>query len=256
MSATENDFYAMPLPFSVYSWCKIGFLPIVFIPHGINPKLNLAKQYCKAHFIEFECENNKIPTYSQVIRHFGSAVQRTWQLGYNVMITTDCDMAVFGDFFASLNDGQIHVIGHDLTPEDQYPMCFCAMPVMMWSKVMNIGEKSAQDCVSELVEPIQSSNLKGDAWSFDQWYLKKQLDPYKDKIIFHSRTNGENQFAKNRADRDGWSFDPFSIMDAHLPRPLSDQNNFQKVMDLFKIKYPEDNLSWIEEFYNEYLKLL
>lgn len=46
LSATEHDFYAMPLPFVVYSWNKIGVKCIVFIPKGNNPKIELAKKYC------------------------------------------------------------------------------------------------------------------------------------------------------------------------------------------------------------------
>jgi len=256
LSATEDDLYAMPLPFAVYSWRKLGFLPIVFIPSGNNPKLTLAKKYCEAHFIEFDCYNHKKPTYSQVLRLFGAAIQETWPMGYKVMITADCDMAVFSDFFGSLNDGSIHVVGNDLTPEDQYPMCYCAMPVMMWNEVMDIGTKSAQDCASEIIEPIQSTNLRGDSWCLDQWLLKKMLTPYKEQIVFHTRSNGQNQFAQNRADRDGWHFDPYNIIDAHLPRPLSDFDNFKKVVDLFTIKYPSDDLSWMHLFHNEYIKLL
>lgn len=256
LSATEDDLYAMPLPFAVYSWRKLGFLPIVFIPAGNNPKLSIAKKYCDAHFIEFECESHKIPTYSQVIRLFGAAVQETWVGARNVMITADSDMVVFTRFFKTMNDGKIHVIGHDLTPEDQYPMCFCAMPVIMWSRVMDIGRKSAQKYASELIEPIQSSNLRGDAWSFDQWYLKKMLDPYKEEIVFHPRSNGQNQFATKRADRDGWHFNPDDIIDAHLPRPLTNEDNFNKVVELFSIKYPNEDLSWMHSFRNEYIKLL
>lgn len=256
LSATEDDFYAMPLPFAVYSWRKLGFLPIVFVPSGDTPKIDLAKKYCKAHFITFDCADHKKPTYSQVIRLFGGSVQQAWGMGNNVMITSDSDMVVFSGFFKSLNDGEIHVVGNDLTSDDQYPMCFCAMPVIMWNKVMNVGTKSAQECVSEIIEPIKSINLRGDAWSMDQWLLKKKLQLYKDKIVFHPRSNGQNQFATKRADRDGWHFDAFDLIDAHLPRPLTDEANFEKVINLFTIKYPEDDLSWMHSFRNEYLKLL
>ena len=256
LSATEDDNYAMPLPFAVYSWEKLGFFPIVFMPSGDNPKLSVAKKYCKAHFITFKCDSHKIPTYSQVIRLFGAAVESTWSMGNNVMITADSDMAVFTRFFKSMNDGKIHVIGHDLTPEEQYPMCYCAMPVLAWNRVMDIETKSAQYCVSEVVDPIQSSNLRGDAWSLDQWLLKKHLQPYKDEIIFHPRSNGSNQFAMKRADRDGWHFDPYDIIDAHLPRPLTDEMNFKKVTELFTIKFPGEDLSWMYSFRNEYINLL
>jgi hypothetical protein len=256
LSATEHDFYAMPLPFAVHSWTKLGFYCVIFVPKGRNPKIETAKKYCKnSFFVEFECEEQRIPTYSQVIRHFGAALPMLWEFGNHVMITADSDMAVFTDFFSNLNDGQIHIVGADLTPEDQYPMCYAAMPVMQWHEVMGIN-KTFQEHVAELIDPIESDNIRGTQWCYDQWYLKKRLEPFKDRILFHNRTNGKNQFAKNRADRDGWHFDPFDIIDAHLPRPLTDEENFKLVYDLFKIKYPNDDLTWMRDYQQEYLKLL
>lgn len=257
LSATENDFYALPLPFAVYSWYKLGFYSIIFLPTGNNPKLSLAKAYCKnSIFYEFECEDRRIPTYSQVIRNFGAALSMSWQFPNNVMITSDSDMVVFSSFFKGLDDGRIHVVGHDLTPPDQYPMCFCGMPIMQWHEVMKIGTKTYQQCVSELIDPIDGLDIRGEQWCYDQWYLKRMLKPFEKEIVFHNRSDGQNQLAKNRADRDGWQFDPYSIIDAHLPRPLTDRNNFTKVIDLFTSQYPQDDLSWMHTFYNEYIKIV
>ena len=77
------------------------------------------------------------------------------------------------------------------------------------------------------------------------------------KIEFHKRSDATNQFAKHRADRDSWhNFNPYDIIDAHLPRPLTNEENFNKVYELFKIKYPNDNLEWMHEYYHAYKKLL
>src|ERR1700743_323053 len=251
LSASEHDFYAMPLPFVVYSWIKAGVWPVIFIPKGNNPKLRLARRYCVGDIIEFDCQENKVSTYSQVIRLFGAAGNDSLRNCKETLITGDSDMCVFGrttiigDLLHSVNDGNIHVVGNDLTPEDQYPICFVAMTASDWIECMDIGTKTANECAAELIEPIQSTNLRGDAWSLDQWHLKKMLDLYKKPIVFHTRSNGENQFAQNRADRDGWHFNPDTLIDAHLPRPLTDPDNFQKVVDLFHITYPQDALSWM-----------
>jgi hypothetical protein len=76
------------------------------------------------------------------------------------------------------------------------------------------------------------------------------------EVIEHPRSNGITQFAQNRADRDGWYFDPYNIIDAHLPRPLTEQANLDKVIDLFLTKFPEDDFNWVDSFANEYKKLL
>lgn len=267
LSATEHDYYAMPLPFVVYSWWKIGVRCIVFTPPlKENKKLRLAEQYCShTIFKEFTCEERRIPTYSQVIRLFGAANNLPFD---EVLITGDSDMCVFGDFFEQLNDGGIHVVGADLTPQDQYPICYAAMPVRRWRNVMNMwqedGEdelglktghlKTHQECVSELIDPIQGLDIRGEQWSYDQWYLKKMLTGA--DIVFHNRSNGQNQFAQHRADRDGWHFNPDTLIDAHLPRPLTDESNFNKVCELFHTKYPDDNLDWMCEFRDKYMKLL
>ena len=61
------------------------------------------------------------------------------------------------------------------------------------------------------------------------------------EVIKHNRSDGTNCFAKQRADRDSWQyFNPYDIIDAHLPRPLTNEDNMNKVYELFKIKYPND----------------
>jgi len=256
LSATEHDFYAMPLPFAVYSWAKEWFSCIVFVPNGDNPKIELAKKYCNKHtvFYEFEAEEKRIPTFSQVARIFGAATPIAQLQKNTLMVTGDSDLCVFGNYFKQLDDGQIHVVGQDLTPIDQYPMCFIGMPVYEWINVMEIN-KGYQEHISELINPIEGLNIRGEQWSYDQWKIKKQLDISGKNIIFHKRSDGTNQFAQNRADRDGWYFDPYNIIDAHLPRPLTDEQNFNKVYELFKIKYPDDNLQWMIDYRNEYLQL-
>jgi len=257
LSATEHDFYAMPLPLAVYSWAKLGVFSIVFVPSGDKPKLALAKKYCSelAVFFEFECEEKRIPTYSQVSRLFGAAVG-LWNHGgdNDTLITADSDICVFGDYFSKVRGDGIHVIGADLTPADQYPMCFIAMAASVWKEVMGIN-KGYQAHLSELIDPIEGIDIRGEQWSYDQWYIKKKIDESGLPVYLHNRAKEGTQFASKRADRDGWNFDPFDLVDAHLPRPLIDIDNFNKVYDLFKIKYPIDDLQWMQDYYNEY-KLL
>lgn len=255
ISATDDDFYAMPLPFVAYSWFKIGVKSICFIPKNSGKKLDLAKSYCSdwCSFFEFECEPKRTATYSQVSRLFGAALE--YENQNEVLITGDSDMCVFGEYFDQLNDGQIHIVGVDLTPDEQFPMCYAAMPVKTWRSVFNIT-KSYQEHLEDIVNPIEGDNIRGTNWCLDQFLLKRELVKSGFPIVKHNRSNGQNQFAQNRADRDGWHFDPYNIMDAHLPRPLTDEQNFNKVYDLFSIKYPHDDLSWMREYQKKYKELL
>ena len=258
LSATENDFYAMPLPITVWSWHQIGVECIVFIPKGDNPKLELAKKYCgtMATFFEFNCEEKRIPTYSQVVRLFGAAIP-ILNLDEQ-LITGDSDLCVFDGILELLNDMEsIEVVGADLTPQDQYPMCFIKMSVYKWRDVLGIN-KTYQEHVSELIDPIEGLNIRGEQWNYDQWYIKKKVieSGLEFEVNFVNRSNGLNQFATRRADRDGWHFDIGNLVDAHLLRPLTDETNFAKVYDLLKAKYPNESLQWLIDYNNEYKKLL
>lgn len=169
LSATEDDLYAMPLPFAIYSWIKIGCTCIVFIPKGDNPKLELAKTYFSDYvtYYEFDCEERRIPTYSQVSRLMGAATDNVEE--DDILITGDSDLCVFSDYFEQFKDGRIHVVGADLTPDEQYPMCFAAMPVKTWKKVYGLN-KGYQEHLEEIINPIQSTNLRGTSWCLTSFY--------------------------------------------------------------------------------------
>jgi hypothetical protein len=253
LSATEHDYYAMPLPLATFSWSKIGVPCLVFVPNGDNKRIELAKKHCRSSwFYEFEAEEKRIPTFSQVSRLFASAIP---ELNTDAFCTADSDMCVFGDYFKNKEDGRIHIVGADLTPSDQYPMCYAIMPPEKWRTIFGIN-KSYQEHIAELINPIEGLNIRGEQWCYDQWYLKKKLDESGFEVIKHNRSNGQNQFAQNRADRDGWHFDPNNIIDAHLPRPLTDEQNFNKALELLQMKYPHDNFDWLVRYRNEYIKLL
>jgi len=258
LSATEHDFYAMPLPFVVYSWYKLGVNCIVFVPKGDNPKLELAKKYCgtMATFFEFSCEEKRIPTYSQVIRLFGAAIPLVND--DEDIITADGDMCVFNGLTQLINDMEyMQVIGADLTPQDQYPICFIKMRAYQWRNILGIN-KTYQEHVSELIDPIEGINIRGEQWNFDQWYIKKKVveSGMEFDVNFVNRSNGQNQFATHRADRDGWHFNPEGLVDAHLPRPLTDEQNFNKVYELFKMKYPNEDFQWLIDYNSAYKNLL
>lgn len=255
LSVTEDDLYAMPLPFAVHSWRKLGVNCIVFYPKGNNPKIDLAKIYCPtASFFEFECEEKRIPTYSQVSRLFAAAIPILQN--EEILITSDSDICVFDGIGHLINNYHgVQIVGADLTPADQYPMCFIKMSVASWKFVLGIN-KTYQEHIAELIDPIEGINIRGEQWCYDQWYIKRSLDESGAGVNLVPRSNGQNQFAQNRADRDGWHFNYEGLVDAHLPRPLTDEDSFNKVYELFKVKYPNDNLQWMIDFVTAYKALL
>lgn len=258
LSATEHDFYAFPLPLTVYSWNKIGVKCIIFVPKMLSaPKLALAMQYCgdDNRFFEFEAPEHKLPTYSQVVRLFGCCVDLP---DNEILITGDSDLSVFSSYFKQLESGQIHIVGVDLVPPDQYPMCFCAAPVETWRKVMWVTPgMSYQKYLDEHLGPIVSQHFRSDQWAFDQSLIYRQLTEGNWPIVKHERAKSPHQFATRRADRDGWPNTPDSdIIDAHLCRPGYTDENWAKIFNLFRTMYPNEDLQWMEDYRNQYIKLI
>jgi len=258
LSATEHDFYAMPLPLVVWSWKMIGVDCKVFIPADYGPKLSLAMTYCEPEtdFYPFTCDKEKEATYAQVSRLFG------WMTpgvdAPTFLITGDADLAVFNhEYFKQIDRKKINVIGADLLEESmqQYPMCFIAMPANDWATVtLNYSEKNSyQGFLDDLVGSIECENFRGNQWSLDQHLAYKWLQGH--DIVHHPRAALPNRWASRRADRDGWYFDPAEIIDAHLPRPLTDADNFSKTIDLFHAIYPQADLEWMWEYREKYLSL-
>jgi hypothetical protein len=126
------------------------------------------------------------------------------------------------------------------------------MKVSTWKKVMSFKETDdlteVLSSTLEIIKPINVCNH----WFFDQLYLAKAVRESSVPIVsIDRRTNDTCRIATRRADRDGWSpgqkFN--NLIDAHLPRPLSEQENFDKILELFRDQYPNDDLTWLENYY-------
>ncbi len=259
LSATENDLYAFPLPIVVWSWHKIGIKSVVFCPSGKKLKIELAKKYCfgKAFFYEFNAEEKRIPTFSQVSRLFGAAINSIPDS--EILVTGDSDLCVFNGVLNVIsNDDSIQVVGYDLTPIDQYPMCFIKMTAKDWREVLNIN-KTYQEHISELINPIEGINIRGEQWNYDQWYIKKKLDKSGKNVGLVNRSNGITQFAQNRVDRDDTNWKRYlneNLIDAHLWRLGYTDENFSNILELMTTMYPNDNFDWLVNYRQKYLELI
>jgi hypothetical protein len=176
----------------------------------------------------------------------------------DILICSDADMLPINkQFFDSIANGNINIAGYDLVPDGQYPMCYCAMTSSDWIRTMGIGSNSFQEMLDKEVGQLQSITFRGDFWSRDQWLLYKNLQGENVNLI--PRSNGENQFAQLRYDRDD-SFildrlNPDTI-DFHMPRPGYEEKNFQIILTILQYHYPQEDFGWLIAYNEEYKKLL
>lgn len=253
ISTTADDNYLFNLPFAVFSWNKIGYDVKVMCAHDdyISPKFWIVREFCAnmdVEFILYECEPHLKATYAQVSRLFGAIGEDD----SNILITSDVDMCVFD---ANTFEQFPAVIGHDLA-DGLYPMCYCQMSTYQWKSIMNITDTDRVKSRLSFIDKLPSKNIRGDYWSLDQEMLTKAIKDSEFFFFKESRRN-EGGTATRRADRDGWPRrnNYADIIDAHLPRPLTAELNFEKVFELFCDKYPYNEVLWMIDYRNKYLSL-
>jgi hypothetical protein len=265
ISTTFHDNYLFFLPITTYSWNKLGVDVVCFCPNifdslsadenssrgrsdVVSDVLKAQKLNCDLYV--FECPKNKEATYAQCSRLYGGALDLPDD---EILITSDIDMAVFE--IPPHADVAFHftVFGADLVPEKQYPMCYISATKKDWRSSLRVGYKTVQQCLDELLGHIDCENMRGNYWGKDQ---ETAFDCISDAILVN-RSNGQNQFATRRLDRDD-SFllerDMSDVMDYHMNRPGFD--NIETIVQVFRNKYPEDNHDWMIEYAAAYKALL
>lgn len=261
LSCTADDLYLFNLAFAVRSWQQLGVDCIVFFPEADlyrhDPKIDLVIANCpSASFWPVTCPKDKEATYMQCARLYAAALKDIE--GLEVLITSDADMCVFGwEYWQQFEHmGNINVIGSDLVPEGQYPMCYISMPCVGWSHVMKINNRTYQECLDDLLGKIETENFRGNYWAKDQETAYEHISQWNQGLQSNVlRASPGTQFATRRADRDGWVVTP-NIIDAHLPRPGYTEDNFRKIVNLFIDMYPTEVPAWLLRYQEEYLNLM
>jgi len=251
ISCTNDDKYLFLLPIVAYCWHKIGIDIICFSPREMNQKSWLVAMYSRGQFIGFDCTENKKATYSQCSRLFAATIKDLPE--DEILITSDADMAVFN---LPKYLGDMTIIGADLVPEKQFPMCYAMAPKWLWKKIMGIGEKSVQECLDDILGHIECENMRGNYWGKDQEVLWDKSHPFANLI---NRARPGTQFADNRVDRDDINWRAYlgpNLIDAHLWRPGYTDENFANILELLQSQYPNKSFEWLINYRNEYLKLL
>lgn len=274
ISTTYDDTYLFYLPITTWCWNKLGVDVICFVPDGYstfktNRELDkfstayyAAKKIAPSFRYEgFICPKHKEATYAQCSRLYGACLDLPED---EILISGDIDMLLFN--LPPIHDTMFTVVGRDLTPEGQVPMCYLGGPAKEWREIFDIGGKGYQQCLDELLGSIECDNMRGNYWAKDQEQASFRLNeinklgaPNPRNIKYVLRARPGTQFATNRIDRDDAYFiDRLTpeIIDYHCHRPGYTDENFEKILTVIKYFYPHDDLTWMRNYQEAYKKLL
>lgn len=277
-STTIDPLYSFFVPLVAYCWDYLGINSICFRPFVAgtdmrnpatnNPIYDLINKYKPGslHMKRIAVPSEYLhATWMQNVRLLAACSEILQD--YDMLITSDVDMAVFTDDMLPDDKDNIRVFGVDLVPADQYPMCYIAMKVSNWRRVMSLKSGDYYELhLKELTKDMDvNQQTRGNQWGFDQglaWsriidFIGKNDDVAVEQVkrgTIHGNGQGP---ALHRMDRDGWSVPEGSaIFDAHLPRPGYEHNNFYKIYSLFNEMFPGEDLRWMIEYRNEFVKRL
>lgn len=264
ISSTYDDKYLYFLPIVTWCWNKLGVDVICFMPkgrffiHGVEAKGMLImdvikKQNLKCTITYFDAPEHKESTYAQCSRLYGACLDLPED---EVIITGDVDMLMFR--LPETIEGGFSIFGYDLVPDKQYPMCYISAKVKDWRNAFELDGKSYQQCLDELMKNRDSISMRSDFWALDQEIAFNKIN-LTQMVHYIPRTNGQNQFATHRLDRDdSFLLDSMNneVYDYHANRPPYEENNFQKILTVLKFFYPEESFEWLVEYQNSYINLL
>ena len=245
LSSNDNPDYLHYLPIVCHAWNKLGWNTITFYRGKSQPDTfkYIDKSMNQIWRINEE-STYRDATIVQVSRSFASCLPLNDD---DLLMTGDVDMLPCSDYWnPSIND--ITCYGHDLTGFTEYPICYIAMSVANWRKVMNIQINN--DVFTKITEMLDSQpNAKSDDfykwWGVDQQYITEKL---KTESIYKIDRGHYLGFAKGRIDRGNWqqTLTNTHYIDAHLLRPAKSTENILKTKELLI------NLQMLPDWYDQY----
>ena len=263
ISSTYDSKYLYFLPIVTYCWNKIGLDVICFMPDITLKTQKEADRYFMAQdtilkfggnesTYWFAAPEHKEATYAQVSRLYGACLDLPED---EILITSDVDMAVFK---VPYHFGEFTITGIDLVPKGQYPICYISASVKDWRIAFDLHNKSYQECLDETIGLEECENMRGNLWCRDQETAFNKIN-LTQGINFINRSNGQNQFAQNRYDRDdSFILDRLSpdTVDYHMNRPGYEDKKFEIILTILKYHYPQDDFTWLINFTEQYKQLL
>lgn len=267
ISTTFDNQYLFFLPITTWCWNKLGVDVICFMPPPENSKETDKFIKVVEHFPEprnyidfFKCPEHKQATYAQCSRLYGACLDLPEN---EILVMGDVDMAVFKlPFLMNAETGLddfpfIEVLGVDLVPENQLPICYIKGTVKNIRERFDINGRTYQQCLDDLLGHIEAEHFRGNYWGKDQEESFNKIS--KGYYAARNRARPGTQFASNRIDRDDAYFmdrlNP-DILDYHMHRPGHTDENFEKILSVIKYFYPDDDLTWMQTYQQQYKQLL
>jgi hypothetical protein len=261
ISSTHDNQYFFYLPIVTWLWNKLGVGVVCFMPKprvdDIN-FLNLVSRFAQFHEFNqlsfFDAPEHKEATYAQCSRLYAATLNLPED---EVLVVSDIDMAVFNTDLFHTGGGFFNIVGYDLVPDNQYPMCYLVATVKAWRDTFELKNGGLQESLDSLLGGIECDNFRGNYWAKDQEEAHNKIKLGKRAMIARARPG--TQFATNRLDRDdAFILERLSpdIIDYHMNRPGYTDDNFEKIITIIKYFYSNDDLQWMIDYRNEYLKLI
>lgn len=280
ISTTYSDTYLYFLPITVFCWNKLNVDVICFMPLDMSDgERNLKfgfiegvmdKQGMKYQVELFDAPEHKEATYAQCSRLYGACLDLPED---EIICIGDVDMLPFQALKNCIDNSivefgdMINVLGIDLVPEGQTPMCYAWGSVKQWRKAYQYAYgkgyydkdyfKTYQEHLDLLLGDIDCENMRGNYWCKDQQELNSMLK--KAVKVEHLRAREGTQFAKARVDRTDTNWRSYvndELIDAHLWRDGFTDANFANILELLTMKFPDEDFTWLENYNSEYKKLL
>jgi len=261
ISCTADEKYSYFIPITTWLWNKLGVGVVLFLPESSkgDGKIQLGLNcmnfgYKENNHYYFDMPKHKEATAAQCSRLYGACLDLPED---EVLVVSDIDMANFKIPEIDIYDNCFCITGNDLVPKGQYPMCYITAKVENWRNTFNLHNKTYQECLDNLLGNIECESFRGNYWGKDQ--ETAFLNISKGAYSLSPRSNGQNQFAQNRYDRDDSyileRLNPDTI-DFHMNRPGFQENNFNIILTILKYHYPQEDFTWIVNYTEQYKKLL
>lgn len=268
ISCNYEDKYLWCLPLVVWGWNRIGVDVVCFMPqmfrngtqvNRCGDKLDIInyfieEQELRIKLYDFECTEHKEATYTQCSRLYGACLDLPEN---EYLISSDVDMFVFKKPIDDIVWDKFQILGSDLVPKGQYPVCYCGATVGVWRDVFNLKSKTYQQSLDNLLGGIECENMKGNYWGKDQEELFYKISKHKRFEIKRAREG--TQFSSHRYDRDdAFILDRLSLdtIDYHLNRPGYEDQNFDIILRIMKWHFPHEDFTWLINYNEQYKKLL
>lgn len=251
------DYYSL-VPITCYSWQKLGYTPIVIqvIKKEDDKKIPNIHQFCgNAIFdVMYGIDGLRDSTTAQISRLFACCLP--YINDEDIIITGDADMVMGKDIFTE--EADIVSYGFNITGRTEIPICYVKATKAKWRELMQIENNNA-DFEYE-IKRQSPQNARSDNWelywSSDQQLLTQRAKEYgMDKILFVDRAGDGNNsgLPLGRWDRYKWEYIPPEIVDVHVIR--SPLHNWDKITDMCKHLWPEDDLTWVMKLEKELNKV-